>query len=221
MNDLADNPVPPRRIQRNRLALGLVLTALVTGALWVAGLIWFATAAAGQPRSGDAHTDAIVVLTGGSERIATGLALLARRRADELFISGVEAGVELDDLLSEATRSAGFVDPGDLGHRIIVGYRAADTVGNAEEVAGWMHSRGYRSLRLVTANYHMPRSLLAFRRLLPGIEIHPHPVQPDRVHLDDWWRWPGTTLLLVSEYSKYMVSYLRFAVTAAAAPPTG
>lgn len=214
-SDLVDSAAPARRprLRLRRASGALAIAAALLAALWVAGLVWFAGKAAGAPRPGPARTDAIVVLTGGSERIATGLTLLAQRRADQLFISGVETGVALDELLVLAERT-----PGVLDHRITVGYRAADTLGNAEEAAGWMRARGFRSLRLVTPNYHMPRSLLAFRRLLPDIAIHPHPVQPETVHLDDWWLWPGTTRLLISEYHKYLASWLRFALSADAAP---
>jgi hypothetical protein len=47
---------------------------------------------------------------------------------------------------------------------------------------------------------------------MPGVEIVPHPVFPANVHLDKWWRWPGTTALLLDEYVKYLVSYLRFVI---------
>lgn len=209
MNHVADPAATLRRPRIVRLTGVLALALAVLAAFWIAGLVWFAGKAAGLPRAAPARTDAIVVLTGGSDRIATGLALLARQEADQLFISGVEDGVKLDELLLLAERT-----PGVLDHRITVGYRAADTVGNAEEAAAWMQARGYRSLRLVTANYHMPRSLLAFRRLLPDIAIYPHPVQPESVHLEDWWRWPGTTRLLIIEYNKFLVSYLRFVLSA-------
>ena len=55
----------------------------------------------------------------------------------------------------------------------------------------------------------MPRSLLEFRRTMPEIEILPHPVFPAHVKQEDWWRWPGSTNLLVSEYSKYLIARFR------------
>ena len=66
-----------------------------------------------------------------------------------------------------------------------------------------------RSLRLVTAAYHMPRSLLEFRHAMPEIEIVPHPVFPENFKQRDWWRWPGSASLIVREYSKYLVARLR------------
>ena len=69
-----------------------------------------------------------------------------------------------------------------------------------------MQREKFTSLRLVTASYHMPRSLLLFRRTMPEVRIAPHPVFPGHVHLDDWWRWPGTARLLASEFNKYVAS---------------
>ena len=39
------------------------------------------------------------------------------------------------------------------------------------ETAAWMRSEGYRSLRLVTAGYHMRRSLFEFARAMPEMRI--------------------------------------------------
>jgi uncharacterized SAM-binding protein YcdF (DUF218 family) len=86
---------------------------------------------------------------------------------------------------------------------------ADDTRGNAVETAAWIREQGFGSLRLVTANYHMPRSLLEFRHAMPDIEIVPHPVFPENFKQDEWWLWPGSASLLASEYSKYLVALLR------------
>lgn len=171
---------------------------------WLGGLFWFV---AQVPREGPlsrAHTDAIVVLTGGSERLETGLRLLSEGYANKLFISGVARGVDVAQLLRVARRR-----PGDLVCCIAVGYTADNTAGNARETAAWMHAHGYTSLRLVTASYHMPRSLVEFRRAMPNITIIPNPVFPPLFKRDDWWLWPGSAALLASEFSKYLVACLR------------
>ncbi len=56
-----------------------------------------------------------------------------------------------------------------------------------------MDARGglFHSLRLVTANYHMPRSLLEFARAMPDIEIVPHPVFPEISRGPHWWAAAG------------------------------
>lgn len=173
-------------------------------ALWTAGLVRFA----GQIPSGvddpTSRTDAIVVLTGGSERLATGLQLLAEGRAGKLFVSGVHRGVDVSQLLRIARQA-----PRELDCCIVLGHDADDTVGNARETARWISAEGYDSLRLVTANYHMRRSLLEFRRALPQATIVAHPVTPPHVKRRDWWRFPGTASLVIGEYNKFLVASLR------------
>lgn len=205
----------PRRRRLLWPVVWLVLAALFVVLVWLAGLAVFARFAAQPPADAadERVTDAIVVLTGGSERLATGFELLARDRAAKLFVSGVYQGVEVIELLALQRE-----DPGELECCVVLGYEAADTEGNARETAEWMATEGFRSLRLVTANYHMPRSLVEFRRHLPDAEIVPHPVTPATVRLDAWWRWPGTATLLVSEYNKYLFARLRALVAPTVIP---
>lgn len=174
-----------------------VAAALVLA--WAAGLIWFIETVPTTPGGPDRATDAVVALTGGSGRLDEGLALLAAGKAEKLFISGVYQGVEVDTLL-HLSRQA----PGELACCIVLGYTADDTRGNAVETAGWMAEEGFTSLRLVTANYHLRRSLLEFRRTMPAYDIIPHPVVPDAVALRNWWNRPGTLALLATEYIKYL-----------------
>jgi uncharacterized SAM-binding protein YcdF (DUF218 family) len=196
--DISPQPRPWRR--RLRWAL-LVLVALA--AAWALGLAWFVAQAERNGEIDPNHTDAIVVLTGGSERLRTGLDLLGRGLAERLLVSGVHRDVKLEELFA--------LSPTDDSLRCCVdlGYAAADTVGNAQEAAEWMRAHGFRSLRLVTSNYHMPRSMLEFRAAMPGIEIRRQPVDPETVHLDRWWAWPGTARLIVSEYNKFLVALAR------------
>ena len=72
-----------------------------------------------------------------------------------------------------------------------------------------MREEGFRSLRLVTASYHMPRSVAEFRAASPELVIIDHPVFPGHVKIDEWWRWPGTTILIVGEYHKYLFARIR------------
>jgi uncharacterized SAM-binding protein YcdF (DUF218 family) len=151
-----------------------------------------------------APTDAIVVLTGGSLRLQSGIDLLREGKGRALFVSGVNQRVELADLL----RATGEDTPHWLMCCIVLGHEAENTMGNALETAEWMRREGYRSLRLVTAWYHMPRSLLEFERAMPEIRVLPHPVFPERVRQQHWWTWRGTAALLIGEYEKYLGALL-------------
>ena len=201
MSSTAD-PSPKPRPWRRRLRRALLLL-IVLAAAWGLGLAWFVAQAGRGGEVDPDHTDAIVVLTGGSERLRAGLDLLARGTAERLLVSGVHRDVRLEELFA--------LSPTDDSLRCCVdlGYAASDTIGNAQEAAAWMRAHGFRSLRLVTSNYHMPRSMLEFRAAMPDIEIRRQPVDPGTVHLDRWWAWPGTARLIVSEYNKFLVALAR------------
>jgi uncharacterized SAM-binding protein YcdF (DUF218 family) len=170
--------------------------------VWLVGLALFAMPPAAENRA--APTDAIVVLTGGIGRIASGIDLLREGKGREVFVSGVDRRVDLDALLRLS---------GGLSTRppccVVLGHDAENTHENARETALWMRRRGYRSLRLVTAWYHMPRSLLEFERAMPGVAIVAHPVFPDEARLNRWWAWHGTAILLIGEYDKYLATLFR------------
>lgn len=169
--------------------------------LWSAGLVRFANAIPTAVVDPIRRTDAIVVLTGGSDRLTTGLRLLAEDRAERLFVSGVHPGVNVGKLIRLAGRPAS-----DLDSRVEAGHDAIDTSGNAAETAVWMRQRGFRSLRLVTSSYHMPRSMFEFSVALPEVEVIPHPVLSDRVQQRVWWLQPGMAALIVGEYNKYLLA---------------
>ena len=191
-----------RRAIRRWLRRSLVLSAIAL-ALWSGGLIWFAAQLPRVTPAEKPSADAIIVLTGGTGRLETGLQLLAEKRAKRLFVSGVARGVDVAALLRIARRS-----PDDLACCISVGYQADDTAGNARETGEWMQTQGFTSLYLVTANYHMPRSLVEFRRAMPGMRIVAFPVFPPLFKSESWWRFPGTAELLASEFNKYLIARL-------------
>ena len=167
---------------------------------WFAGLIVFATRLPVSIENQSFQTDAIVVLTGGSERVATGVELLSGGAADRLFISGVGAAVGARDLIGRD-----LPDRESLIAKISLGSEAEDTPGNALETANWVAEEKISSFRLVTAAYHMPRSLYELKQVMPDVVIVPHPVFPEQVK-PDWWRYPGTARLIASEYTKYLFS---------------
>ncbi len=176
------------------------IAELAAGLAVAAGLVRFAIPPAAENRS--APTDAIVVLTGASLRVLSGIDLLREGKGRVLFVSGVPEQVNLGELLRETGKDT----PHWLAGCIVIGHDARNTTGNAIETARWMRREGYHSLRLVTSWYHMPRSLLEFARAMPDIEIVPHPVFPERVKQQNWLAWRGTAALLIGEYGKYLAT---------------
>jgi len=175
--------------------------------MWGLGLFWFASNLPDDVNDVTTHTDAVVVLTGGSERIETGLRLYADGLSDKILISGVGERGRVSDVIARGNP----LSP-DLVDNVTIGSTAIDTPGNAAETAAWVRAEDVRSIRLVTASYHMRRALLEFRFALPDVYIVPHSVFPPNVK-SDWWRWPGTASLIAREYTKFVVALARQGMT--------
>jgi uncharacterized SAM-binding protein YcdF (DUF218 family) len=168
-----------------------------------------------EPTTDQSRTDAIVVLTGGGERISSALSLLEAGKANRLFVSGVHRGVGVDELLKIDRTAPASSQPNsapsnaELAARIDVGDTAGDTFGNSVESVAWMRANNFKSMRLVTADYHMPRALIEFRMEAPDLTIVPNPIRPSRAQNSPWWRGPMFGLLL-GEYGKYLIAKWRY-----------
>ncbi len=183
------------------------LLGLLATLAWLVGLVIFVETLE-VPRSPDtARADGIIVLTGGADRIEDAIRLLEAGRGRRLLISGVNVQVTEEQLRRTWP-----------GHELAfdccidLDFRARNTIENARESAQWVQRNVFRSILLVTASYHMPRARLEFAEVLPGIEIVPYPVVPDRSRLEDWWREPVLLRLLAAEYTKFLAARLRAAL---------
>tara|TARA_R110002110_G_scaffold85816_4_gene223875 strand:+ start:218454 stop:219083 length:630 start_codon:yes stop_codon:yes gene_type:complete len=200
--------------QRKRRWRRIVVPVILLALAWVIGLFLFVDRIPVVTATGDGGpqsstpTDAIVVLTGGRGRVERGTELLARSVAGSMLISGVGANVSARDLIPpQKLKSA------TLECCVTLGRAARNTRENAVETAGWVAANGVTSLRLVTADFHMPRSLLEFHARLPDVKLLPDSVKSENVRLTRWWLWPGTAFLLVGEYNKYLAARARVFVT--------
>lgn len=185
----------------------LILSFLLGAYAWFLGRI--PTSVADPTR----ETDGIVVLTGGALRLDEAAILLTQGRAKRLLISGVST-----DTLPEDIRSRLPGLPLELFQCCVdLGYQARNTIGNADEAAAWAVARDMRTLRVVTAAYHMPRSLIELRRTLPQVELVPHPVFPERVF--DSGTLPPVTAPL--EFGKYILALVRLRLSGLEPPSDG
>jgi len=171
---------------------------------WGLGLAWFLYLGLWGSIDSAIATDAIVVLTGGRFRLESGLDLLEAGKARKLFISGVNQHVDREAIM----RAFGPL-PESATCCIVLGHAADNTEGNARETAAWMRQEDYRSLRLVTNWYHMPRSRLEFARAMPEATIVPHPVFPARPGVESWPARVHAAGLLAHEYHKYIAALAR------------
>ena len=193
---------PGIRRWTRRTARAVLVAVTLFALLWSGGLAWFADTAGQGTQQPDLRTEAIIVPTGGSGRLEEGLRLLEDGLAEALFVTGVHEGVESAELRARH-------DPALWACCVELGYEAEDTAANAQEAAAWMADRAFTSLRLVTSGYHMPRAMMEFRSALPSATLVAHPVFPEHVKVEHWWRYRGTAALIASEFTKYLWALLR------------
>jgi uncharacterized SAM-binding protein YcdF (DUF218 family) len=140
--------------------------------------------------------------------------LLERGAARRLLITGVHPSITKPEIKELAHGGRRFDCCADLD------FTAEDTRENAAEAAGWVKAHRFKSLILVTANYHMPRSMAEFSADMPDVKLEPYPVEPDGVDFKAWWRNPHTVRLLHAEYAKYLASLVLNRFIPAGTPPS-
>ena len=167
---------------------------MIVRLLGIMGLAWafgFAVFMLMLPEPLNGFTsDAIVVPTGGPGRIDRGLALLRDHQAKRMLVTGVAPGVRPIDLALEYRTSPAVFDC-----CVDLGREAVDTRSNAEETARWVRVHKYRSVRLVTSDWHLARARMELAAALDRSVV----ILCDGV--------PGTPRLgtLVNEYNKLIL----------------
>jgi uncharacterized SAM-binding protein YcdF (DUF218 family) len=155
--------------------------------MYVLGYALFAVT---LPEAGDdRQTDAIVVLTGGAKRLERGIDLLERGRAQRMLISGVARSVRPSELAQRYKAEQALFDC-----CIDLGREAVDTRSNAEETADWIKRHKFKSVRLVTTDWHMPRARLELGRKTEELSVFGDAIQSS----------PSFRTLFL-EYNKYVL----------------
>jgi len=188
-----------------RIAVRVIFFCLLlVAAAGVAGFLYFAETVAGLAVPDDPKADAIVVLTGGYQRIDHAIGLLESGAGERLLISGVNPATS-GNQIQRLTQSS----PALFTCCVDMGYDAMDTIGNANETARWISDHGFRRVLVVTNNYHMPRSLLELKLSDRRTEFVAYPVVNTDLRNGNWLSQPGILRALLSEYIKYSVARLR------------
>lgn len=178
--------------------------------VWAVCVIGFARHIDSYHLAEDTTADGVIVLTGGGGRVELGLKLLAEGRADGLFISGVNKTVPLADLIDKAPSTFRAALGALSGGSITLGHEASNTIGNAAESIAWINKRHYKTVMLVTADYHMPRALTEFKASLPrDVKLIPAPVKTRDYKKLGWINDPQTRNLILWEFHKLLAAKLR------------
>ena len=199
-------PIPaPRRWLR--VVIVAVLAVVFVGA--AIGFVGFLSQLRGAEIRPERNADGIVVLTGGSSRVSDAMELLAGGYGKRLLISGVHP----TNAASDISRSLPDNSPPDsqtlLSCCVDLDRSAINTRSNAAETRRWARDRGFKSLIVVTSNYHMPRAIVELSHAMPDMALIPFAVVGDKWRDEPWWTSGATFRLLLSEYAKYVAAEVR------------
>ena len=180
----------------------LVYAGVFAFCCWLGGLMGFGYCINRLRADETVKTDAIVVLTGGRNRIGEAVRLLNDGLARQLLISGVSKGTSLDILKKRKDINI------TTDREITLEENSTNTVENAIEAAAWVRKNKIRSIRLVTSNYHLPRSMAEFRANNGDLIILAHPVYSEKVAVR-WWKNWRSFFLIAGEYNKFLYVWLK------------
>ncbi len=146
------------------------------------------------------YADAIVVLTGGTGRVEEGLRLFREGRGGYLILSGVEETSTLDTIFPGRDLKT-TVDTS----RIILDIESRRTLDNAFNVKKIVEDKGFKSLIMVTSNYHMKRAFTILSKTINGdVKLYRHPVIGPNFKDEEWWQSQKSLKLVTSEFFKYI-----------------
>lgn len=190
-------------------------------AVWFVALLAFIYSIPTKPLAADRKADMLVVLTGGGDRVEHGFDMLAKGSAPVLLISGAGKNVTEERMISEHATQAVRERIYERGGEIILDNMARSTVSNAGQSAAIIKKRKVKSIRLITANYHMNRAVHEFQAALPDIEIIPDPVFPSEFRRNEWLSHGNTRRLVFNEFYKYLAVLMRDLVRPSSASKDG
>jgi uncharacterized SAM-binding protein YcdF (DUF218 family) len=198
------SPYAPFYATARRIYAAVVVAVAITFVAAAIGFIAFLSQLRGVEAQPSGRADGIVVLTGGSSRVSDAMELLAAGYGKRLLISGVHPTSGANDI------SRSLPDSQSLFNCCVdLDYSAINTRSNAAETRRWVHERGFRSLIVVTSNYHMPRAIVELSHAMPDVSLIPFAVVGDKWREEPWWTSSGTLRLLLSEYVKYVAAVVR------------
>ncbi|WP_175345285.1 YdcF family protein [Bradyrhizobium sp. ORS 375] len=187
-----------------RTLAGLVATLGLGFFIAAVGFVGFLSQLRGAEIKPERKADGIVVLTGGSSRVSDAVELLAGGYGRRLLISGVHPTNEASDITRSLPEARSFINC-----CVDLDYSAINTRSNAAQARRWAAERGFKSLIVVTSNYHMPRAIVELSHAMPSMDLIPYAVVGEKWRDEPWWTSGATLRLLLSEYAKYVAAEAR------------
>src|SRR5882724_7752542 len=198
------SPAAPMVAPRSRLRAMIVAVLAIAFVAAGMGFVGFLSQLRSAEMEPARTADGIVVLTGGSSRVSDAMELLAGGYGKRLLISGVHRTNDASDISRSLPDSQSL-----MSCCVDLDRSAVNTRSNAAETRRWARERGFKSLIVVTSNYHMPRALVELSHAMPDIALIPFAVVGDKWRDEPWWTSGATLRLLLSEYAKYVAAEVR------------
>src|SRR6266704_7031509 len=198
------SPGAPIAARRGSLRATIVAALAMVFVGAAVGFVGFLSQLRGAEVKPERTADGIVVLTGGSSRVSDAMELLAGGFGKRLLISGVHPTNAASDISRSLSDNQSL-----LSCCVDLDRSAVNTRSNAAETRRWARDRGFKSLIVVTSNYHMPRAIVELSHAMPGVALIPFAVGGDKWRDEPWWTSGATLRLLLSEYVKYVAAEVR------------
>src|SRR4051812_30767900 len=205
VSDIDDMP-PTQSLHAAAARVCAGLMAILAVGFFAAGVgfVGYLAQLRGAEVKPERQADGIVVLTGGSSRVSDAMALRAGGYGRRLLISGVHPTNDASDISRSLRKSRQMINC-----CVDLDYPAINPRSTAAQTRRWVHERRFRSLIVVTSNYHMPRAVVELSHAMPDIDLIPYAVVGEKWRDEPWWTSGPTLRLLFSEYAKYVAAELR------------
>lgn len=156
-----------------------------------------------SPSDNLAKADAIVVVSGDTDRIQHAIDLYKQGYAPKMILSGAQKEGPTSNAFAmhlEASRS------GVPDEAVILEEKATNTFENAVLTKEIVQAQGFRNLILVSSPYHQRRVYETFRSVYKGsgVTFQNNPSPYSKWKADSWWESYYTKVLTVEETTKIL-----------------
>src|ERR1700730_9309375 len=171
----------PGSARRGWVRAAIVWVSAIVFVTAAIGFVGFLSKLPGAEMKPASNADGIVVLTGGSSRGSDAMELLAGGYGKRLLISGPHPTNAASDISRSLSDNQSL-----LSCCVDLDRSAVNTRSNAAQTRRWARDRGFKSLIVVTSNYHMPRAIVELSHAMPDVALIPFAVVGDKWRDETW-----------------------------------